>query len=79
MWVFLPIVSLLMRVILGYPETDGTISDAIRLENEGNDTLDNRARKSVTGASRDWQKEEPFSTLGNRKQTDPTDIMAGEC
>lgn len=75
---FLPIISLLMRVILGYPETDGTFSDAIRLENEGNDTLGNRARKSATDASRDWKKEEPFSALGNRKQTDPTDIMAGE-
>ena len=74
---FLPIVTLLMRVILGYPETDGTISDAIQLENEGNDALDIRAQKSATDASTDWQKEEPFSTLGNRKQTDPTDIMAG--
>ena len=77
MWVFLPIVCLLMRVILGYPETDDTFSNAIRLENEGNDALDNRARKSATDASRDWKKEEPFSTLDDKKQTDPTDIMAG--
>ncbi|XP_076230896.1 uncharacterized protein LOC143177028 isoform X2 [Calliopsis andreniformis] len=80
MWVLLPIVSILIPATVGNLETDSVRVNIIQLENGNNDTLDDRMGKSAIVLSKEWKKDESFSTGRNKKQTDPnnaSDEMKG--
>ncbi|XP_076174869.1 uncharacterized protein LOC143150472 [Ptiloglossa arizonensis] len=77
MWAYLPIVSLLIRAIIGSSETGSTLSDVTRLQNGSNDIVYQRSEKSTMDTSKEW-KEGSFKTERKKTETTTDNIVSDE-